>query len=510
MTEPTVTEVRTVREPWVSPVVPWKNADKAHKKLLSQAWELGELSWKLNPDQLGVYTQLREWEKKPKAGRTFCLDMSRRYGKSSIMLLMAFEDAIKNPGWRIPYCAPTYKMVTEILVPLIRDLMVDCPDHAAPKYWPSKHEVLFANGSSIKIVGLDINPDGARGTGLDRAYLDECGFFDSLEYLIKGILYPQMQMRKHARIYAGSTPPISPSHYWSEEMVPKAQNEGRCITRTIEDNPMLSDEEREEFIAEAGGRESTTCRREYFCHHITDATLAIIPEFRDVMDLSVREVKPPIWRDCYESMDPGWAHMTAVLFGYWWFEQRTLVVEDEIVESRKNSREIATLVKAKEKQLWGGLKRHARSSGTLKPQPYKRVSDNDNRLIQDLISEHNLQFVATQKDNLQQQVNSLRIGVQEGRVIVHPRCTRLIAHMKNGVWKNMDRKKFAVEGKTFGHFDTIAALVYLWRNLDQHRNPYPPTERYVAGVRLKESTSGIGRQSRYDSARRARVDRGPR
>jgi hypothetical protein len=483
---------------WVSPVVTWENADKKRRALLEQAWSQGELSWKLNPNQFGVYKLLREWEAKAGAGRMFCLDISRRYGKSTMMLSMAFEDAIKNKGWRIPYCAPTYKMVTEILVPLINTLIADCPDHLRPKYWPSRHEVVFQNGSSIKIVGLDVNPDGARGTHLDRAYLDECGFFDSLEYLLHGILYPQMQMRPHARIYAGSTPPVSPSHYWSEELIPQARNDGRCITRTIEDNPMLSDEEREEFITAAGGRKSVTCRREYFCHHITDDTLAIIPEFREAEEFVVQEVKPPNWRDCYVSMDPGWADLTAVLFGYWWFERRAFVVEDEVVEGRKNSREIADLIKAKEKALWSGVKRHTRTDDKPRVQPYRRVSDNDHRLIHDLTMEHGLAFVPTQKDQLQQQINSLRIAVQQHKVIIHPRCKVLISHLRNGVWKNAEKKKFAVEGKSFGHFDAIAALVYAWRNVDQFRNPYPPAERYVAGIRVKTGEgTGIAKQSRW-------------
>lgn len=483
---------------WKSPVVTWENANREHRRLLEQAWGQGELSWKLNPNQFEVYKSLRAWEKTKNAGRLFALDISRRWGKSTLMLSMAFEDAIKNPGWRIPYCAPTYKMVTEILVPLINTLVADCPEHLKPKYWPSRHEVRFGNGSTVKIVGLDVNPDGARGTHIDRAYLDECGFFESLEYLLHGILYPQMQMRSHARIYAGSTPPVSPSHYWSEELVPKCRNENRCITRTIEDNPMLSAEEREEFIDAAGGRQSVTCRREYFCHHITDDTLAIIPEFRDAEEHVVREVKPPTWRDCYVSMDPGWADRTAVLFGYWWFEQRTLVIEDELVESQKNSREIAGLVKAKEKELWANVKRHTRNDDKPRTQPYRRVSDNDHRLIHDLTMEHGLSFVPTQKDQLQQQINAVRISVQQHKVAIHPRCKVLISHLKNGVWKNADKKKFAVEGKNFGHYDTIAALTYMRRNIDEFRNPYPPAGRYVAGIRIKVGQgSGIAKESKY-------------
>lgn len=483
---------------WSPSILTWDQASKEHRALLTKAWTSGELAWKLNPNQFGVYKHLRDWESQAGKGRMFALDISRRWGKSTLMLMMAYEDAIKHPKWRIPYCAPTYKMVNEILIPLMETLTADCPEHLKPKYWPSKSEVHFENGSRIKIVGLDVNPDGARGTHLDRAYLDECGFFDSMEYLLNSILYPQMQMRKHARIYAGSTPPISPAHFWSQECVPAARNEGRAITRTIEDNPMLDVAEREEFIAAAGGRNNVTCRREYFCHHITDDTLAIIPEFMDAESATVRYVVPPSWRDCYVAMDPGWADLTAVLFGYWWFEQKALVIEDEVVASQKNSREIAEMIHEREKALWGDVKRRASAHGPERAQPYRRVSDNDHRLIHDLTMEHKLSFVPTQKDNLHQQINAVRVAIQQNKILIHPRCKILISHLKNGVWKNAEKKKFATGSKAFGHFDCVAALVYMWRNIDQYRNPYPPSERYVAGIKKNRSdTTGIAKPSKY-------------
>src|ERR1019366_3646207 len=68
-------------------------------------------------------------------------------------------------------------------------------------------------------------------------------------------------------------------------------------------------------------------------------------------------------------------------------------------------------------------------------------------------------------------VNELRIMVSKGQIEVHPRCVQLIGCLKYGVW-DAKRKKFA-KSTAFGHFDALAALIYLVRNLDKHCNPIP-------------------------------------
>jgi hypothetical protein len=489
---------------WKPSGVTWMNADKRTRGMLTNAWTAGELSWKLNPNQLGVYRELRAWEKDKDRGHLYALDISRRWGKSTLMVTMAFEDAIRNGGWRIVYCAPTNVMVKKILLPLVTILLQDCPEDLKPEYFISEQRYVFKNGSTIELVGMDVNPDRARGTFMDRGYLDECAFFDNLEYVLFSILYPQMQMRENARIIAGSTPPVSPSHYWSSEIIPAAINDNVYQKRVIDDNPMLSKEEIDTFCnAIPGGRKSVTCRREYYCEHIADSTLAIVPEWNDVEPICFKAVKPPMWRDCYVSLDPGWRDLTGVLFGYWWFEEKALVIEDEIAEPQLNSRQIAELVKEKEKLLWGGIRRRIANSLETKPQPYRRVSDNDHRLIHDLTMEHQLQFVPTQKDNIEQQVNALRVFVSRGKLFVHPRCVKLNQHLKNGVWKNLGErnKQFGSSG-AFGHYDLIAALVYMLRNVDQHRNPYPQMERYVAGIKQKPTQSyGLSKPSKWRSHR---------
>jgi hypothetical protein len=104
--------------------------------------------------------------------------------------------------------------------------------------------------------------------------------------------------------------------------------------------------------------------------------------------------------------------------------------------------------------------------------PYLRISDNNNPLLlQDLSYLHKLHFTPTDKGTLEEMVNTVRIMVDKGQIIVHPRCKQLIGCLKYGVW-DKKREKFS-ESKVFGHFDALAALVYLVRNLNKSTNPIP-------------------------------------
>jgi hypothetical protein len=56
-------------------------------------------------------------------------------------------------------------------------------------------------------------------------------------------------------------------------------------------------------------------------------------------------------------------------------------------------------------------------------------------------------------------------------VRVSTRCKHLLGCLKYGVW-DKNRKEFA-RSKAYGHYDHLAALIYLVRNLDRFTNPIP-------------------------------------
>lgn len=472
---------------WVSPSIPWANCGPEQKRLLMEVWAAGDLSWKLTPNQQGVYFRIKKWQNRKKGSwRKYGIDISRRYGKSMLMCTLAFEDCYQNKGWRVPYIMPIQDDIEEVIRPLVDILLQDCPPALRPKYVKSEQRYQFHTGSYIPMIGLDKNPNGARGTGADRVYMDEAAFFANLGYIVDSVLKPQLLGRPWADIFAASTPPETPSHYWSEEYIPGCINNDAHDIRVLEDADQYTDEEIENFYNDMpGGRDGVQARREYRAEHIADANLMIVPEFREAEEHVVKDHDPPTWRDCYVAMDPGWADLSAILYGYWDFYEHKLIIEDEDAAPRLNSAEVAATIKRTEKKLWGGLVRRGSKSNTYdatKKQPFLRVSDVDNRLLADLAKDDTLPFIATQKDNLSQQVNAVRVAFQRHEILIHPRCKKLIKHLKTGIWKkNQVGKEFAQGGKDMGHFDLIAALVYMYRNIHKLRNPEPLAQKYVAG-----------------------------
>jgi hypothetical protein len=484
------------RPAWVSPVLPWEFCSPERQEDLREAWTYGEISHQLTPSQCSTYDKLRTWEDRLYAerGREFVLDSSRRWGKSELGCVWLIENALRKPHQRLLYIGPERKQIVDLTLPIMARILSECPPELAPRYHASKRLYEFPNGSRIELYGLDKNPNASRGGAIDGAFLDECGFFKRLKYLLKSVLKPQMLGRIWACLLLASTPPDTPAHPWSEEIVPAAIARGAHDIKTIEEADQYPLEEIEAFIAEAGGREDPDCQREYFARHVADAARIVVPEYAAVASRIVKAVLPPAHRDCYTIMDPGWHDLLAVLFGYWHFEEAKLVIEDELAEVKMNSGKLAALLKAKETGLWGEL-RCVSSKGELREQPYRRYTDRDPRLVSDLRVEHGLRFSVAKKDTPEQAVNQLRVAIAQERIWIHPRCVKLQAHLKGAIWKNELHKAFSWQGGPFGHFDLVAALLYMWRNVKRNRNPAPQqtvvltTDQHQAVQREREAAS---------------------
>lgn len=444
---------------------------RSPRDMPADAWRNGILWPVLHEDQRRVYWQWRDSEE-----RIFAADIARRWGKSAMMLVSAHEDALRRPGaaTRVPYGAQTGKEVREVIRPMCEGWLWDAaPKNQRPRW--VEGDIVFPSGSRIAVAGVDREPDRLRGPALDSAYCDEVGFWDNLEYVLESILLQMAQGRTWARFLLGSTPPITPAHKWTTRYVPECRARQAYAHRTIEDNPRLSREEVAWFVERAGGRTSTTCRRELYAEHVLDESLAIIPEFAAAEAEIVREHPRPRHFDAYTALDPGFTHHAGCVFAYWDFEEELLVFEHDFSLPRQNSRKLAELIREREHELWSEHQRYDRESDCFEPQPYMRVSDTDARLIADLQDEHGLRFYPTAKDHRDAQVNAMRLRVYNRQIRIHPRCVNLIAHMKFGVW-NKPRTQFAEVGD-FGHFDTLAAAIYLDRNVERGRNPFPPKSR---------------------------------
>lgn len=428
----------------------------APEKLKKELWYRGNLRFMLHAAQKTIDDI---YKKCPY--QLFVGNCSRQFGKSYWAVTKSIEQAIKKPKSQIRYGAAFHTDLVEFIIPAFEKIMEDCPSSLKGKFNKSKSRYVFPNGSVIKLVGLDKNPDGLRGNSLDLIILDECGFVSNLDYLYKSVIIPATMHRPEARVIMISTPPATPAHEFVD-YCQKAELEGGYAKFTIYDNPMINQETIERLIRESGGVHTTTWRREYLCEFVTEDDLKIIPEWDDKYIENIERDEYFQYYHRYSCMDMGRKDHTALCFGYYDFKKAALIIEDEIkmygpswtTETLKHD------VLTKETELWKDIK------------PYRRIADNNNpHLIIDLGSIHDLWFIETTKESLEAMVNEVRMFVKEGRLIVNPKCKLLIGCLKYGVWDEK-RKEFS-RSKVYGHFDHLAALIYLVRNLDKHTNPIP-------------------------------------
>ncbi len=453
------------------------------ERLLYDAWSSGNLDYLLDSNQRSLLFPFRE-----SAGRKYVWNCSRQIGKSFGFVNDAIAYSLENPGSEVKYAAPTAKAVKKIIRPHFRFQLRECPREFRPTFHTQDGEWRFPNGSVITIAGCDRdNAEALRGQHLHRAYVDEAGFIGDLRYVLDDILMPQT-LNTRGRILIGSTPAKTPGHHF-KKVCDDAEANGCYQHRTIYENPRITEKDIADVMKEAGGPESTTWKREYLAQHVTDEESAVIPEATDARIREItREVPRAPFYDAYAGIDVGWApDMTGLLWGWYWFEEATLVIEDEFLMRKLLTSELAKTTKEKEEQLFP------------KGKHVFRFGDIEKRLQADLAETHRLHFIPTDKQDRETAINHLRLMVigANGKLLIHPRCKRLRVQLKNATWQK-NRIEFE-RTEEDGHYDLVAALIYLARNILRHKNPVPP------GYGLSESTHFISPEVKHPTSSAART-----
>lgn len=253
-----------------------------------------------------------------------------------------------------------------------------------------------------------------------------------------------------------------------------------------------------------------------------------------------RLVERPEFFQAYTAADPGSRDLFGLVFAYWDFLNARLVVEKSWAQRNASTRKVAAIVAAYEFLLWG-RKPHpkmgdiplteqngklgwtellrgeevahlagrlfelASGSGRLqtrfmtKPadcasfwdgdkfviQPYHRATDVDVRMVQDLSIEYGMLFSPTAKDDAEAQRNVVRDAFGAGKILIAEDAGPIIEHVKNAEWneKRTDYERHPI----YGHYDCLAALIYLYRNVSRNVNPNPP--QWVGTLRTPEVAS---------------------
>jgi hypothetical protein len=425
-------------------------------------WRAGDLRYKVRKCQRPLYAFLDPSPVQPGAPLIRVANCSRRFGKSTNGLIRACEVAIKKPGSQVRYAAATGKELRNLALPLMRLILDDCPPDLRPMWNQFDHAWRWPNGSGTHMAGSDNqNADNLRGTWSDLNIIEEAGHVDDLDYLVRDVLLPQTLTTLAPTLLIG-TPPRTPAHDFHSFAL-EAQGRGAYLELTIDENTAVTPDVRAAFVAEAGGEDSSTWKREYLCQFVIDEDVAVVPEFtRERAAAIVQPVSPPTWEQPIIAMDVGFQDAHAILYAYWDFRRAKLCIQAEDILRQATTDVIARAIKEREAKLWT-----VRRSNV----PPSRWSDVDLRLIADLWTGHGLGVSPTAKDDLEAQVNAVRLLVKEEKIQIDPACTTLIRQLRSAIWKD-NRREFE-RTKAEGHFDAVASLIYLVRNVDRVTCPYP-------------------------------------
>lgn len=416
----------------------------------------------------------------------------------------------KWPGSLTRYCALTIDTAQSILMGSMGNVdtgfetgyLATCPTNLRP--YRDGYDWVYPGGSRMVVMGTDAQTF-RRGRGfsrVEREVRDEFGFYqdsDAVEAALNaGLMVPGLS-GKPGRCWRVSTPAESSAHP-SKLLVDAAKAIGRYELETFYDNPRVDPEAtirkecerlnmtRAELLA------STWFRREYLGEWVTEESRAAVPAWTDeVAKECTLEWERPLHFHGYTGHD--WGGQTgdphAGLFGYVDFAASKLIIEHEHEKRGIDTAQLCAAWKAKEVEAWGErswdgtlwgagyFDRNTRSLPEfLRPaiieagpsQPWLRVCDNDEQLQKDMMVA-GYAMLTTAKDDKHLMVDALNVLVRQRRIIVHPRCRRLLEQLRSTLW-NEKRSQWVRTDKDHG--DLIDCLVYITRNVAWHVDPRPP------------------------------------
>lgn len=245
----------------------------------AQLWRFGILRWKLHEVQKKIYDQIQSLPDDVREVLIFC---ARGIGKSYLAEVQAIEDCIRNPNVHVAIIGPSLKHCKDIVIPLMKLIIEDAPKGLIRQY-RSTTAWHFSNGSVLSLGGFDTALESFRGRTLFNIYMEETGFStadqDEYNYILYSVLMSTLRSRVGGRIQHLTTPARLINHPLHIETLPKCKISNAFYKYTIEDNPMLTREQKDREIETLGGIDSITVQRELFCEIKRDDSITVVPQF---------------------------------------------------------------------------------------------------------------------------------------------------------------------------------------------------------------------------------------
>ena len=446
-----------------------KTLKVSRTQVQQELWRRGVLRWILYPHQQIVYDKIREVLSSDDPNlNSYVLDISRQFGKSFIMFMIAVEECLRHPRQTIVYVGPLKSQVNEIINGNTFGAMFSlCPQDLTPKYDGSA--LTFPNGSRVRLAGTDQkNYTNLRGGMAHLVLLDEAGFMSDLDTGVLPVVGP-MTKTTGGKVLFASTPPDTLDHPYVE-ILRDHEEQGLISTYTIEDDKSLTEQQLQKIINQCKGRDTTLFRREYLCHRIVESSLQVVPELTEELTTKLlidnTYKKDPLlpYFHRYIVVDTGVRDKSAVIFAHYNYHKKRLIVDSTLDLQGKdyNTSKLAQMIKDKRDELWNDT-----FTGEL-----RYIADSNNLVvINDLNIIYKLPFVGTTKGRLDEMVQKVRDWVFDERILFAPEAEEVLLCAKFAIWAK-SRTEFSRSVK-YGHYDHLAALTYLVRNVNEHKDPLP-------------------------------------
>jgi len=441
------------------------------QQIKEELFHRGILRHLLYPHQRPIYDKIREVLASDDIdSNSYVIDCARQFGKSFIMFTIAVEECLREPYTTIAYIAPLKSQVIEIVTEAtFRTIFADAPKELIPVLDGSA--LAFSNGSRIRLAGTDNkNYANLRGGKAHQVLLDEAGFMADLDIGVLPSVTPMLKTTGGKLIFA-STPPENLDHPY-QDILKDHEESGHISTYTIHDDKSLTEKQLNKIIQDCRGQDTTLFKREYECQRIAESSLQVIPELTHEVSLKILQKTREIVDDLhqyytkYVVVDWGGKDKTAVIFAYYDYRAKSVIVEDhlDLSGAEISSGRIAIAIKDKVKELW---------PTTEHRKDIRYICDSNNVLIQqEMINTYGLPFVSTSKSKLESQmVQKVRDWIFDERIEFLP-AAEFVLRSAASAWWAKSRDKFA-RSKIYGHYDHCAALIYLIRNVDETSDPLP-------------------------------------
>lgn len=438
-------------------------------QVIEALWKAGKLRYKLHSAQQKIYDDLQTL---PPTVREALLFISRRFGKSYLITLMACEDAIKT-GKSILIIGPTKDQTREIISPILADIASD-----APKGFVSivKSELRWKVGKGMVILGgFEAALESTRGRAFNNIYIEETGLADvspeDYMYTLKSVLLPTLQ-HSRGRILHATTPARRVDHPLHTITIPRTKLQNSFYTYTIHDNPLLTKEQIEAEIQEMGGPDSIHVRRELLCEICKDETTAIVPKFK--REQVVRPTLGLKYLPVLLSGDFGGVKDKSVfhLIGCEESSGKIIFLDERSFEPETPTAEIV-------KQL-----REMEGSA----EDLVKFVDCPGQLDIDLAITHKYPILRPKKKAFETGITELRHAFNSDNVIIDPKCKLLILTLEHGGF-NKQRNDFS-RSTELGHCDAAASAIYGVRHFFE-KFPVPKIDRTLYHRERPSSGSAI-------------------